>query len=119
MEISALYATAKNYIEKIKQEQANFALTPDCRLTLVVADNQEIFSGITGIRVREGNIEKIYSAYNAVSDMIVEENVVAKQMITVRFDDMTIEKPSDACIDLLFRASSRNARCEIVVSETE
>ena len=119
MENISLYNTAKDYIKKIKDQQLNYTLTPECRLTLVVAENEKIYSGVTGVKISEGEIEMVHSAWNAIAGMIIDENVAAAQMITVKFDDLTIEKPCDACIDMLYKASSRNSRCDIILSETE
>ena len=54
MEISAFYNTAKKFCGKIKTEKPDYVSDPDACLCLIIADTEEIFSGITNRRHDEG-----------------------------------------------------------------
>ena len=116
MVISSFYNTAKTYAEKVRQEKPAFYSEPGASLCLIMADNQEIFTGITGIRISEGNVETVHSEANAIMSMIAANKPKAKQMIIISFKDKSVLKPCHDCLDMLIRADEDNGKCEVALS---
>ncbi|MGN1105774.1 MAG: hypothetical protein ACI4RH_03920, partial [Huintestinicola sp.] len=116
MVISSFYNTAKTYAEKVRQEKPAFYSEPGASLCLIMADNQEIFTGITGIKISEGNVETVHSEANAIMSMIAANKPKAKQMIIISFKDQSVLKPCHDCLDMLIRADEDNGKCEVVLS---
>ena len=102
--------------DKVKQERPNAAADPGTSLCLIITDKDEIFSGVTGVRVIGESVETVCSETNAIMSMIVANQVNAKQMITISFADYRVCTPCDSCISLLYRASAANSSCQIVTS---
>ena len=116
MVISSFYNTAKTYAEKVRQEKPAFYSEPGASLCLIMADNQEIFTGITGIRISEGNVESVHSEANAIMSMIAANRPKAKQMIIISFKDQSVLQPCHDCLDMLIRADEDNGKCEVALS---
>ena len=119
MVISQFYNTAKSYAEKIKEERPAIYIEPDFSITLIIADDdQEIFTGVTSVKINEGNVDTIHSEAVAIMSMIVAKKAKAKQMITVSFADLKVIKPCDECLDMLLDADPDNGKCEIAINFT-
>lgn len=114
MDSASFYNMAKNYADKLKNEKPDLSSTA-C-LCLIITDTQEIFSGVTGVGITEGNVEEVSAQYNAVASMIVSKNVKAKQMLIINITDYRIITPDDTDLNLLFRASSENGSCEVIIA---
>ncbi len=114
MDNNSFYNMAKNYADKLKAEKPNISSTA-C-LCLVITDTQEIFSGVTGVGITEGNVEEVSAQYNAIASMIVSKNVKAKQMLIIDIMDYRVITPGDSDLNLLFRASSENGSCEVMIA---
>ena len=55
MEINALYETAKYFAGMIKQSYPHLEADSDACLALIVADSGDVYTGVTGITINEGN----------------------------------------------------------------
>ena len=116
MVMRSFYNTAKNYAEKVRQEKTAYYSEPGASICLIMADNQEIFTGITGITISEGNVETVHSEANAIMAMMAANRTKAKQMIIVAFKDQSVLQPCHDCLDMLIRADEDNGKCEIALS---
>lgn len=119
MEINELYNKAKFYIDKIKKEKPFYFFERGSSLCLIQSDSQIIFSGTTCIRINKGNIETVSSEYNAVMSLLADKKSRARQIIVVNVDEYKIAPPDIECIQMLIQADSDNARCRIILSESE
>lgn len=119
MVINSFYNTAKTYAEKIRQEKTAYYKEPGATLTLVMSEEQEIFSGVTSIKINEGKVDTIHSEAIAIMSMIAANQPKAKQMVTIAFKDQSVVKPCDECLDLLLNADADNGKCEIAIAPTQ
>ena len=119
MVINSFYNTAKTYAEKIRQEKTAYYKEPGATLTLVMSEEQEIFSGVTSIKINEGKVDTIHSEAIAIMSMIAANQPKAKQMVTIAFKDQSVVKPCDECLDLLLKADADNGKCEIAIAPTQ
>ena len=119
MVINSFYNTAKTYAEKIRQEKTAYYKEPGATLTLVMSEDQEIFSGVTSIKINEGKVDTIHSEAIAIMSMMAANQPKAKQMVTIAFKDQSVVKPCDECLDLLLNADPDNSKCEIAVAPTQ
>ncbi|MGN0576674.1 MAG: hypothetical protein ACI4J2_11680, partial [Ruminococcus sp.] len=118
MSISELYATAKSYAEKIMMEQPNF-FSAAGSICLIRTENDEIISGVSGIRIFDSRIETVPAELNAAAYMIAEKKKKAVQMIVISFHDYSVCMPSEKSLNVLLRAGAENADCLIAVSPDE
>lgn len=114
-----LYNIAKIFIDKIKKEKPLYFFEHNTSLCLIKTNTQAIFSGTTCVKINNGNIETVCSDYNAVLDFIINGKAKAEQMVVVLAENYSIITPSLESIQMLIKADSENANCEIILSETE
>lgn len=114
MNMNELYNTAKKYADKLREEKPGYVSGEDSALCLIVTDKNEIFSGVTSVRISGGKTEEVHAEFNAVMSMKEAGQTAAKQMITVLFKDQSICVPCSDCLDLLFRASESNNNCAVM-----
>lgn len=115
MNVNELYNTAKKYADMLKQEKSAF-VSDDSSLCLIVTDKNELFTGVTGVRISGGKAETVHAEFNAIMSMKAADQAKAKQMITILFKDMSVAKPCDDCLDLLFRLSEDNNGCAVMTA---
>ncbi len=115
MEINSMYNTAKSMIDRVKAARPD-AISDDAALCLIFTDDNEIFTGISSIRVTENDVLTVSAENNAIMSMISEQKLEASNMITVSFSDYSICIPDEESLELLFRASDANYECNIAVS---
>lgn len=114
MKINELYNSAKEYADKLKQEKPNFVSDPQAALCLIVTDKNEIFSGVTGVKISGGKVEDVHAEFNAVMSMKNAGQSKARQMISVLIKDHSIVQPCGDCLDLLFGLDGDNNHCAVV-----
>lgn len=119
MEINELYNKAKFYIDKIKKEKPFYFFERGSSLCLIQSDSDTVFSGTTCIRINKGNIETVSSEYNAVMSLLADKKSRAGKIIVVTVDEYKIASPDTECIQMLIQADSDNARCRVILSESE
>ncbi|MBQ1519295.1 MAG: hypothetical protein IIZ53_05500 [Ruminococcus sp.] len=119
MEKSTLYSTAQNFANKIKEARPEIGSDPDACLCLIIADSQEIFSGVSSIKVDEGTVEANPAEDIAVNALIAAGGVKAKQMILITLDDNIFMQPNEGCLARMMKTSVDNGACEIMTSMDE
>ncbi|MBP7187636.1 MAG: hypothetical protein KBA55_12930, partial [Ruminococcus sp.] len=119
MDKSTLYSTAQNFAKKIKEARPGYVSDPDACLCLIIADSQEIFSGVTSVKVDEGEVEVNPAEDIAANAVIAAGGVKAKQMILITLDDYGFMQPNEGCLAKLMRASVENGACEIMMNTEE
>lgn len=116
MELVELYNKAIGLVEDVKKFSPQFVADDDFSLCVVVNADNEVYAGVTGVRISNGTVMKACSEYNAIMSMIADGHITAKQMMTVSFADGSICCPCRECIDMLYKADENNTQCEIAVS---
>ena len=86
MEINALYETAKYFTGILKQKYPHLETEPDACLALIVAESGDVFSGVSGITLNEGNPE-VLPAEMVASMSVITSGQTASQMIIITIDD--------------------------------
>ncbi|MDE6678922.1 MAG: hypothetical protein K2K02_07760 [Ruminococcus sp.] len=119
MELLELYNKAMELVEDVKKFRPQIADNGDFSLCVVVNSNDEIYAGVTGIRISEGKVIKACSEYNALMSMLFDGHINAKQMMTVSVADGSICRPCSECMDMLYKADENNTQCEIAVTREE
>ena len=115
MDINSIYNTAKAMIDRVKAPRPD-AVSDDAALCLIITDDMELFTGISGIKVTEDEVITVSAEDNAIMSMIIAQKLEASQMITVSFSDYGICIPDEESLELLFRASDSNYNCSVVIS---
>ncbi|MCI6561142.1 MAG: hypothetical protein MR434_07010, partial [Ruminococcus sp.] len=118
MSISELYAAAKSYAEKIMMEQPNF-FSAAGSVCLIRTENDDIISGVSGIRIFDSRIEIVPAELNAAAYLVAEKKKKAVQMIIISFHDYSVCMPSEKSLNILLRAGAENSDCLIAVSPDE
>ena len=119
MDKSTLYSTAQNFANKVKEARPDITSDSDACLCLIIANSQEIFSGITGIKIDEGTVETYAAEEIAANALIAAGGARATQMILITLDDNSFMQPSENCLAKLMRASVENGACEIILNPEE
>ena len=119
MDKSTLYSTAQNFAKKIKEARPDITSDPDACLCLIIASTQDIFSGVTSIKVDEGNVETYAAEEIAANALIAAGGARAKQMILITIEDFSFMQPNEGSLAKLMRASVENGACEIVLNPEE
>ena len=119
MDKNTFYETAKNFAKVIMSNKPEAAFAQDSCLCLIIADSQEIFSGITTISINEGSVEEVAAEDIAANALIANGKAKARQMIVISLDDNSFFKPNEECIARLMRASVDNGACEVLISPEE
>ena len=118
MEIGALYDTAKNFANLIKEAEPYYATADDACLCLIVADNGDIFSGVTSTQINNGTPAPL-AAEKIAAMSVVSAGVVAKQLIVVYFDEFAFAQPSEDALSLLVSSKVENGACQVILSPEE
>ena len=90
MEINSMYNTAKSMIDRVKAARPD-AISDDAALCLIFTEDNEIFTGISSIRVTENDVLTVSAENNAIMSMISEQKLEASNMITVSFIQMQLK----------------------------
>ena len=119
MDKNTFYETAKNFAKVIMSNKPEAAFAQDSCLCLIIADSQDIFSGITTISINEGSVEEVKAEDVAANALIADGKAKARQMIVISLEDNSFFKPNEECIARLMRASVDNGACEVMISPEE
>ena len=118
MEIGSFYNTAKNFAETLKEKRPEL-VNYDANLCLIIADSDEIYSGVSSVSINEGTVEDVPAEKIAVMSIITAKHVIAKQMIVISLDDYSYFKPDEEALALLVNSSVDNSSCKVVLSPDE
>ncbi|MBR6242643.1 MAG: hypothetical protein IKQ90_04005 [Ruminococcus sp.] len=114
MEFNELYNTAKKLAEDVK----NITSSPSLKaLTVLLTEDKDIFAGVNGIKIINGEVSASSPEYNAVISMKAEGRTVVEKALTISLSDMKIIPPCEECVGLLIGIDEKNEACEIAVSE--
>ncbi|MCQ2458910.1 MAG: hypothetical protein MJ081_00915 [Ruminococcus sp.] len=119
MDRNTFYETAKNFAKTLVSSNPKAVVSDDACLCLIIADTQEIFSGITSMKIDEGTAEEFKAEDIAANALIASGKRIAKQMIIVSMNDDSIVQPNTECLERLVNASVDNGACEVTVSVEE
>ncbi|MBQ6634481.1 MAG: hypothetical protein IJH80_09915 [Ruminococcus sp.] len=119
MDIKTLIKTAKNNAQKVKQAVPSATAEPGTELAVAADAKGKVYTGVTGITIKKGNVEKIKADYMAVLNMVNDGSRIASGVAVVKLGDLSVVKPSAECLELLFRTNVENDNCIAAVSETE
>ena len=118
MEIGSFYNTAKNFAETLKEKRPEL-VNYDANLCLIIADSDDIYSGVSTVSINEGTVEDVSAEKIAVMSIIAAKRVIAKQMIVISLDDYSYFKPDEEALALLVNSSVDNSSCKVVLSPDE
>ena len=118
MEINALYETAKYFAGMIKQSYPHLEADSDACLALIVADSGDVYTGVTGITINEGNPVSLPAEEIAVMTLITAGKV-ARQMVIITIEDYSFCEPSEATLRMLVNSTPENGSCQVVLSLDE
>ncbi len=116
MELVELYNQAVLLIEEVRKFSRQTADEENASLCVIVNENNEIYAGVSGLKISGGKVSRACSEYNAIMSMTYNGCACAEKMMTVSFADGSICRPCKDCIDMLCKADERNSQCEIAVS---
>lgn len=117
MDVNALYNVAKGFVNKLQNEKPAFASEADAAICLIVTDDEEIISGVTGIGIHAGNFVSHPAELVALAAMIAAGKFKARQMIVISMADNSIAVPCEECLEMLMLLDTDNDQCETAVSE--
>lgn len=111
-----LYNKAIGLVENVKKFDPQTADSNYLSLCVIVGSNDEVYAGVTGIRISHGKVMKACPEYSAFVSMLSDNCVTAKQLLTVSFVDGTVCRPCDDCIKMLYKADENNSQCDIALT---
>lgn len=117
MDVNALYNVAKGFVNKIQNEKPALAAESDAAICLILTDDEEIYSGVTGMGIHNGNIVSYPAECVALIAMFASGVFKAKQLIVISMEDHSVAVPCVECLDMLLLLDTGNDACEIAVSE--
>lgn len=117
MDATALYNIAKGFVNKIKNEKPSVAEEIGGSMCLVVTDDEQIFSAMTGIGIYDGHISVCPAECVAPAAMFAAGRSKAKQIIVISMEDCSISIPCIECLEMLICLDADNNNCEAAVSE--
>lgn len=115
MEKSVLFNTAKELAKKIN-------LVKTCYRGLeaaVIICEDETYLGVTGVNVRNGKIIDVPADVAAFLNMKNSGGKTAKGLAVIKLEDLTLSKPSEEALELLFRAGIGNDGCLVCLGAGE
>ena len=118
MEINALYETAKYFAGMIKQSYPHLEADSDACLALIVADSGDVYTGVTGITINEGNPVSL-PAEEIAAMTLITAGKVARQMVIITIEDYSFCEPSEATLRMLVNSTPENGSCQVVLSLDE
>lgn len=117
MDATALYNIAKRYVDQIKHDKPVIAVESGQSLCLALTEDEQVFSGITGIGIHDGDIVAYPAECVALIAMFTAGNFKIKQLIIVSMDDYSISVPCIECLNMVMHLDPANDSCEAVISE--
>jgi len=118
MEINALYETAKYFAGMIKQSYPHLEADSDACLALIVADSGDVYTGVTGITINEGNPVSL-PAEEIAAMTLITSGKIARQMVIITIEDYSFCEPSEATLRMLVNSTPENGSCQVVLSLDE
>ena len=117
MQINELFEKVKSYADKIAETKPYYSIDSECTLCIIVTDTQELYSGVSSIKVNDNGIENVPAEFNAIMSMIFENKSKVSQMAIISIADKSPRMPADNCLDFILRIDDGNSGCEILAAE--
>ncbi|MBR1662791.1 MAG: hypothetical protein IJ696_00500 [Ruminococcus sp.] len=117
MESSTLYNISKDLTTKIKRMRPSASGEKDFAAAFIVNEKNKIFTGVTSLTFKNGDVENIPAEVVAFLSMKDTGSVTAKNLIIVSLADASIVMPSKQGLDMLTKADDANGACKVVVKE--
>ena len=115
MENSAIYTTAKKLAEKLKQEKPCYG---GLEAAIIIGD-KGTYLGVTGVNTADGKIIDVPADVAAFLNMRNSGGRNAAGLAVIKLADMSIIRPSDEALELMFRTSTENDACLVCLGEGE
>lgn len=110
------YNFAVRMMESIRQVEPNLVSGHDAELCVLMTDSQQIYAGVTGVKVSAGQLMRACPEYNAIMAMIPEGESRVVKLITVTFARRTVSQPCEGCLELLGRVNEENRDTQIYIA---
>ena len=107
------YNLAVKLMENIGQLEPNLVAARDAELCVLMTESQQIYAGITGVKISAGQLMRACPEYNAIMAMIPEGETRVLKLITVSFAHHEVSQPCEGCLELLCRVNKENINTEI------
>lgn len=115
MEINALYETAKYFAGMIKQSYPYLEADSDACLALIVTDSGDVYTGVTGITINEGNPVAL-PAEEIAAMTLITSGKIARQMVIITIEDYSFCEPTEDTLRMLVNSTPENGSCQVVLS---
>lgn len=110
------YNFAVRMMDSIRQVEPNLVSGHDAELCVLMTDSQQIYAGVTGVKVSAGQLMRACPEYNAIMAMIPEGESRVIKLITVSFARRTVSQPCEGCLELLGRVNEENRDTQIYIA---
>lgn len=117
MESSTLYNISKDLTTKIKRMRPNASNEKDYAAAFIVNEKNKIFTGVTSLTFKNGDVENIPAEVVAFLSMKDTGSTNAKNLVILSLADASIVMPSKQGLDMLTKADAANGGCKVVVKE--
>ena len=113
------YNLAVKLMENIGQLEPNLVAARDAELCVLMTESQQIYAGITGVKISAGQLMRACPEYNAIMAMIAVGETRVEKLITVSYAQHEVSQPCEGCLELLVRVNKDNVDTEIFTSMNE
>ncbi len=79
------YNLAVKLMDNIRQLEPNLVSSRDAELCVLMTESEQIYAGITGVKISAGQLMRACPEYNAIMAMIPEGESRVRKLITVSF----------------------------------
>ena len=110
------YNLAVKLMDNIRQLEPNLVSSRDAELCVLMTESEQIYAGITGVKISAGQLMRACPEYNAIMAMIPEGESRVRKLITVSFAHREVSQPCEGCLALLCRVNHENRDTEIYVA---
>lgn len=110
------YNLAVKLMDNIRQLEPNLVSSRDAELCVLMTDSEQIYAGITGVKISAGQLMRACPEYNAIMAMIPEGESRVRKLITVSFAHREVSQPCEGCLALLCRVNKENRDTEIYIA---
>ena len=110
------YNLAVKLMDNIRQLEPNLVSARDAELCVLMTESQQIYAGITSVKISAGQLMRACPEYNAIMAMVPEGESRVLKLITVSFSHREVSQPCEGCLELLCRVNKENVDTEIYIA---